>query len=165
LKKEIQMKKLTNYLFLISFFVCFSANAQWQRKFSKDDFTDVETVSYSVGALKGTANGMFLLLFCKKSGVGVNWQISFNDTSKAPFGGMPLEVNVRVDTNDIYKEEWTWSGASPMIIPNNEQQKTLLKGLIGSKKLALKTTFPEAISTFDMSGYDQALTEMTTKCK
>ena len=159
------MKKLINYLIIITVFVCSNANAQWQRQFSKDDFTDVETVSYSVAALKGSEDGMFLLLFCKKSGIGINWQISYSDKSKAPFGGMPLEVNVRVDANDIYKEEWTWSGASPMIIPNNDQQTNLLQKLIGSKKLALKTTFPEAISTFDMTGINQAIKEMSVKCK
>ena len=158
------MKKHIIY-FLLTLFVCCNVDAQWTRKYSKDDFTDKETVSYSVPALKGTDNGMFLLLFCRQNGVGVNWQVSYSDKAKAPYGSMPLEVNVRVDSNEIYKEEWSWSAAAPMIVPDVDKQKKLLNSLIGSKKLALKTTFPDAMSTFDMTGFDQAFKEMSAKCK
>jgi hypothetical protein len=154
-------------IFVAIFFVSIPAHAVWERVFKKDDFTDKESVRYSVSDRNGS-RGMFLILDCTETGnISFVWQISDESINLFTESG-EFEVNVRVDSKHIFKEAWKWAVFGPFFSPAEDQRAVFLSKLKGAKKLALKIDAdfinPGAIGIFDITGFDKAYAEVKTLC-
>jgi hypothetical protein len=171
--------KKSIFLILLSFSICASATAGWEKRTYVDDFSDKQLIRYFSTAKKERGgDGMHLLLDCNEEKViDFSWQISDSSILKAPWDGIKLNVAIRIDSGQVFEEHWNWTEYGSFIKPDIEYKfdsLIFLRKLKGAKKLALKVlpsqkfsgsdVFPEIVGVFDISGFDKVYGEVTRSC-
>lgn len=136
-----------------------SSSSNWERTFTKDAFNDKSTLRFLANASEGQG---YLLLLCEEGTLKFFWQ--YGSSGRAPFGGMDMDIMVRIDDMPTFEEEWGWGATQPLMFPKGEKTVFLDK-LVGKKRLALKSVLAQSTyAVFNISGFDQAYREVKKAC-
>jgi hypothetical protein len=132
----------------------------WTREFKVDPFDDKKkTLSFQTAAKEGAG---YLLLLCEDNRIKFFWQYALS--GKGPGMGMDMELTFRLDGEPTFNQDWGWSATQPLFYPKGDKAP-FLNDLIGKSKLAVKSTLIDsAYGVFDVSGFDEAYTEVKTVC-
>ena len=160
MKKFVYSFVLTTFLVGCADSTSNSISPNWNRRESKDQFTDKKSLVYLLKQPGKLSTDPLLAIVCHEDKrFTIDWMVD----QKAPvLGGMDLPVSMRVDDGQVIDQNWKWQSWGTYITPPD--QDMFIKTVSGARKLVLRENITQMISEFDISGINKVIKETKTFC-
>ena len=157
---------ICRYVFFMFALISINAHAEWTRQYSKDHFTDRTSLRYFTPE---TTEGdpLYLVVECSQfRNIDLYMQISRTPSNDNKHGSLPLiGAKIRIDSNEIQEQYWSWSSDSRYFYPQREQNADLLQRMKGAKKFVWKMMIRDPVAVFNIDGFDKIYAEVQRFCK